>query len=78
MDLEKHKVPTRPKGEKRSADVARDARRLAQADAETLIRDHGAEAYREARQRERDVLLAERHDSRWPDAGRRPRSSRPV
>ena len=31
-----------------------DARRLAQADAEALIRDRGAEAYREARQRERD------------------------
>jgi hypothetical protein len=34
-----------------------DARRLAQADAEALIRDHGAEAYREARERERDVIL---------------------
>ena len=30
-----------------------DARRLAQLDAEALIRDHGAEAYREARERER-------------------------
>ena len=27
------------------------------ADAEALIRDHGAEAYGEARQRERDVIL---------------------
>jgi hypothetical protein len=34
-----------------------DARRLAQADGEALIRDHGAEAYREARERERDVVL---------------------
>jgi len=33
------------------------AQRLAQADAEALIRDHGAEAYGEARQRERDVIL---------------------
>ena len=31
--------------------------RLAQADAEALIRDHGGEAYSEARQRERDVTL---------------------
>ena len=34
-----------------------DARRLAQADAEALIHDHGAEAYGEARWRERDVIL---------------------
>jgi len=34
-----------------------DARRLAQADAEALIGDHGAEAYSEARQRERDEVL---------------------
>jgi hypothetical protein len=35
-----------------------EARRLAQADAEALkIRDHGAEAYGEARERERDVIL---------------------
>jgi hypothetical protein len=34
-----------------------DARRLAQADAEALIRDHGAESYGEARERERDVVL---------------------
>jgi hypothetical protein len=31
-----------------------DARRLAQVDAEALIRDHGASAYREARERECD------------------------
>jgi len=48
-----------------------EARRLAQADAEALIRDHGAEAYREARQRERDVGPARRDDSRRPD-GRHP------
>jgi hypothetical protein len=30
---------------------------LAQADAEALIRDHGAAAYREVRERERDVIL---------------------
>jgi hypothetical protein len=35
------------------------ARRLAQADAEALIRDHGASAYREARERERDVILTD-------------------
>ncbi len=35
----------------------RQAERLAQADAEALIRDHGAEAYGEARQREHDVIL---------------------
>ena len=34
-----------------------EARRLAQADAEVLIKDHGAEAYREARERERDMVL---------------------
>jgi len=38
---------------------AQDARRLAQADAEALIRDHSAEAYREARERERDVILTD-------------------
>jgi hypothetical protein len=36
-----------------------DARRLALADAEALIRDHGAEAYSEARQRERDVIVSD-------------------
>jgi hypothetical protein len=34
-----------------------EARRLAQADAEVLFRGHGAEAYREAREREPDVIL---------------------
>ena len=34
----------------------RKALRLAQADAEALIRDHGGEANREARQRERDGI----------------------
>jgi hypothetical protein len=48
-----------------------DARRVAQADAEALIRDHGAEAYREARQCERDVVLpdgtthADRTSAHW-------------
>ena len=46
----------------------RQVERLAQADAEALIRGHDAMAYSEARQRERDVTL--------PDgtthAGRRP------
>ena len=36
--------------------LRQEARPLAQADAEALIRDHGAEAYREARERERDVI----------------------
>ena len=35
----------------------RQAERLAQADAEALIRDHGGEAYVEARQRKRDMIL---------------------
>jgi hypothetical protein len=34
----------------------REARRLAQADAEAPIRDYGAEAYGEARQRERNEV----------------------
>ena len=34
-----------------------EARRLAQADAEALIRDYAAAAYREARGRERDVVI---------------------
>ena len=44
------------------------ARRLAQADAEALIRDHGAEAYGEARLRERDVILPDgtTHAGRTP------------
>ena len=46
----------------------RDARRLAQADAEALIHDHGAEAYGEARWRERDVILPDgtTHAGRTP------------
>ena len=35
----------------------REAARLANADAEALIRDHGGAAYWEARRRERDVIL---------------------
>ena len=35
----------------------RQAEGLAKADAEALIRDHGAQAYGEARKRERDVIL---------------------
>jgi hypothetical protein len=37
--------------------ATRSPARLAQIDAEALIRDHGTAAYREARQRERDVIL---------------------
>jgi hypothetical protein len=51
-----------------------EARRLAQADAEALmIRDHGAEAYGEARQRERDVILPDgtTHAGRTPAHWRR-------
>jgi len=50
-----------------------DARRLAQADAEALIRDHGAEAHSEARQRERDVILPDgtTRAGRTPGARRR-------
>jgi hypothetical protein len=50
-----------------------DARRLAQADAEALIRDHGVEAYREARERERDVILTDgtTHAGRTPVHWRR-------
>ena len=49
------------------------AQRLAQADAEALIRDHGAEAYGEARQRERDVILPDgtTHAGRTPAHWRR-------
>ncbi len=45
------------------------ARRLAQADAEALVRDHGAEAYEEARRRERDVVLPDgtTHAGRTPE-----------
>jgi hypothetical protein len=42
---------------------------LARADAEALIRDHGAEAYSKARQRERDVILTDGTTSRGPKAG---------
>jgi hypothetical protein len=50
-----------------------EAHRLAQADAEALIRDHGAEAYREARERERDVILTDgtTHAGRTPEHWRR-------
>ena len=50
----------------------RQAERLAQAD-EALIRDHGAEAYGEARQRERDVILPDgtTHAGRTPAHWRR-------
>jgi hypothetical protein len=41
-----------------------EAHRLAQADAEALIRDHRAEAYREAWERERDVILPGRNNGR--------------
>ena len=46
----------------------RQAERLAQADAEVLIRDHGAEAHGEARQRERNVTLPDgtTHAGRTP------------
>src|SRR5208283_4800412 len=49
------------------------AERLAQADAEALIRDHGDEAYSEARQRERDVILPDgtTHAGRTPAHWRR-------
>ena len=51
----------------------RQAERLAQADAAALIRDHGAEAYSEARQRERDVILPDgtTHAGRTPAHWRR-------
>ena len=47
--------------------------RTAQADAEALIRDHGGEAYSEARQRERDVTLPDgtTHAGRTPAHWRR-------
>ena len=51
----------------------RQAERLAQADAEALIRDHGREAYGEARRRERDVILPDgtTHAGRTPAHWRR-------
>jgi len=51
----------------------RQAERLAQADAEALVRDHGGEAYSEARQRERDVTLPDgtTHAGRTPAHWRR-------
>ncbi len=51
----------------------RQAARLAQSDAEALIRDHGAEAYSEARHRERDVVLSDgtTHAGRTPAHWRR-------
>jgi len=51
----------------------RQAELLAQADAEALVRDHGAEAYREARERERDVILPNgtTHAGRTPAHWRR-------
>jgi hypothetical protein len=50
-----------------------EGRRLAQADAEALIRDHGGEAYGEARRRERDVILPDgtTHAGRTPAHWRR-------
>ncbi len=46
-----------------------EARRLAQADAEALVRGHGADAYAEARWRERDVILPDgtTHAGRAPE-----------
>jgi hypothetical protein len=51
----------------------RQTERLAQADAEALIRDHGGEAYGEARQRQRDVVLPDgtTHAGRTPAHWRR-------
>jgi hypothetical protein len=46
----------------------RETAQLVQADAEALIRDHGQEAYAEARRRERDVVLPDgtTHQGRPP------------
>ena len=51
----------------------REARRLANADANALIRDHGPQAYLEARRRERDVILPDgtTHQGRTPAHWRR-------
>jgi 1-acyl-sn-glycerol-3-phosphate acyltransferase len=59
---------------------------LANADADALIRGHSAEAYREARERERDVILPDgtTHQGRTPEHWRRvalivaKRTGRPV
>jgi hypothetical protein len=50
-----------------------EADRFAEADAEALIRDHGTEAYGQARQRERDVILPDgtTHAGRTPAHWRR-------
>ena len=50
-----------------------EAARLANADAEALIRDHGGAAYWEARRRERDVILPDgtTHQGRTPAHWRR-------
>ena len=57
----------------RSLRRRRQAEWLAHADAEALVRDHGAEAYREARERERDVILPDgtTHAGRTPAHWRR-------
>ena len=49
------------------------AARLALADADALIHDHGGEAYHEARRRERDVILPDgtTHAGRTPAHWRR-------
>ncbi len=51
----------------------RQAERLAQADAEALVREHGGAAYGEARRRERDVILPDgtTHAGRTPAHWRR-------
>ena len=51
----------------------REAERLAQADADALIRDEGIRAYAEARRRERDVGLPDgsTHAGRSPEHRRR-------
>jgi len=51
----------------------REAHQLAQVDAEALVRDHGKRAYREARERERDVVLPDgtTHAGRTPAHWRR-------
>ena len=46
----------------------RQARGLAQADAGALIEGHGGEAYREAHQRERDMIPTVRDNRCRPDA----------